>query len=303
MAKGGIMKNKQIGFIGTGIMGKPMVLNLLKSGFSVNVYNRTASKLKEVIEKGGIHCKTPKDAAKSSDVIITMVSDPHALKDVLFSGNGVLSGINKGSILIDSSTVDPSTTIEVSKALAEKGCKMLDAPVTGSKPAASAGTLIFLIGGEKKVFEKCKSLFEAMGKKFFYVGRQGMGSKAKLVNNLLIIVTFQGLVEGLALAKKSGIDEKLMIEILSNSAARSSVMEFKAPFLLKRDFSPNFPLKLMHKDLSLMMKTAYELNLPLPVAAIVKETVGIAETEGLGDQDFSALLKLYEKWGKFEIKG
>jgi len=293
---------KKIGFIGLGIMGKPMAKNLLKAGYELIVFNRTREKAEELAAGGARVASSPAQVASNSEVIITVVSNHQALEDVILGKEGVLSTIKQGTILIDSSTVAPSTTRRFAQLIAAKGAIMLDAPLTGSKLAAEAGTIVFNVGGDRAAYEACQDIFAAMGRKSIYIGESGQGAQAKLCNQLIVACMLEAISEGLVMAVRGGIDPDVMIEVLSSSAARSGILEMKAQSILKRDFDPHFSLKLMHKDLSLVLESATELNVPVLEAAVVREIFGAALAQGKGEMDFSAIITISEELAGVEVK-
>lgn len=295
------MKEK-VGFIGLGLMGKPMAMNLLKAGYPLTVYNRTRRKEKELADTGAIRAKNPEELAGNSKVIITMVSDPPALKKVILGKNGVIHGVKRGSILIDMSTIAPSVIREIAKELKKKGVEMLDAPVSGSVPAATAGTLCIMAGGKKEIYDKSLKILKVMGKKIFYMGKSGMGSYMKLVVNLIAAIINQSMAEGLVLGAKSGIDPELLLEVLSAGAGKAALIEVKGPAILKRNFKANFALRHMYKDLGLILSAGEELEVPLPLTGRTKEIYGKALEKGLGEKDFCAIINMIENWAGKKVR-
>lgn len=284
-----------IGFIGLGLMGRGMARCLIRAGHDVRLYNRTRSRAEEVAQLGGTVVGSPAEAADGADAIVTMVADPAALIDVIEGPRGILSTIRPGTILIDSSTVSPPTTLRVAEKLRAKGASMLDAPVFGSKNEAEKGELGFMIGGDPKTLERARPLLDCMGKSIRHIGPNGMGAYAKLVFNLVVSVTLEAFSEGMALATKAGIDPALMFEILQSARARSGIAEMKGPQILKRDFTPFFPLKLMDKDLHLALETAHALRVPMPALAATKQVFLASLADGRAEEDFSTIIKFFEK--------
>jgi len=245
----------QLAFLGLGIMGAPMARNLLRAGHSVALWSNTASKARELAAaENGIYCETPAEAAAQAEGIFLCVGDSAMSESVILGPDGVLAGAKPGSVVIDASTVSPSSSVRVHQRLAGAGIHFLGAPCTGSKPGAENGTLTFMIGGDAAVFERAKPWMLPMGKRLYFCGGPGMGLHAKLTQNLILSNILNAFNEGLVLSTKAGVDPELMLEILANSAAKSGLIEFKAPFVLRRDFSPNFSLKWMHKDTGLMLE-------------------------------------------------
>ena len=289
----------RIAFLGLGIMGSPMAANLVKAGHEVTVWNRTAGKTVE----GASTASSPAEAAQGAEVVWMCVSDTKAVEGILFGQGGVDQSLTEDMIVVDSSTIAPSATRKFADRLAGKGVQYVDAPVTGSKAGAESGTLIFIVGGAEAVIEKLNSLFEAMGKRVFRMGETGKGHAAKLVMNLQIALIYEGFAEALTLGAKMGVDAETLLPLINASMVKSGVVEYKAPFVLKRDFSPNFPLRLMYKDIRLALEAAKEARVKLPALEIVKEIYEVASEDGSGDLDYAATLTLLEKWAGVEVKG
>lgn len=285
---------KNIGFIGLGIMGKPMAENLLKAGYPLTVYNRTMEKAKELEKSGANIASSPAELAKEASIIITIVSDTQAVEEVIVGHNGVLRNCKPETVIIDMSTISPTTTRCLHVVLKNKRIHLLDAPVTGGKKGAIEGTLTIMVGGDRDIFEENKEIFQAMGKKIFYVGESGMGQYMKLVNNLIACINLQGIIEGLILGKKAGLDPWLMLEVLTEGSAKSVILEGKGRDILKRDFSPRFYLKLAAKDLRLAKEAADELGLPAPLTNLAHTILKMAEVSGKGDLDFGGLATFWE---------
>jgi 3-hydroxyisobutyrate dehydrogenase-like beta-hydroxyacid dehydrogenase len=289
----------RVAFLGLGIMGRSMATNLVKAGHEVAVWNRSAGKEVE----GARTAASPADAARGVDVIWMCVSDTKAVESVLFGPQGAQESLSEGMIIVDSSTISPSATRQFAERVRTKGVQYVDAPMTGSKAGAASGTLIFMVGGEESAVEKLKPLFAVMGKKIFQMGDIGKGQATKLVMNLQIALIYEGFAEALTLATKLGVDVEALVPLIQASMVNSGVVEYKAPFVLKRDFSPNFPLRLMHKDLKLALEAAKELRVRLPGLETVEEIYDVADEDGHGDLDYAATLTLLEKWAGVEVKG
>lgn len=285
---------RQIGFVGLGLMGRGMARSLIRKGHSLKVHNRTRAKAEELGEPAEI-VGSPADAARGADVVVTMLSDPPALLDVVEGPQGVLASIKAGAVLIDSSTVSPATSLRVAERLKAKGAHMLDAPVFGSKNEAEKGELGFMVGGDRKIFDACQDVLSAMGKSARYVGGNGLGAYAKLVFNLIVATTLEAWNEGMALATKAGIDPALMYEILMSGRARAGILEMKGPSVLKRDFTPFFHLKLMNKDLGLALEAAHALNVPMPALTATKQVFTACMAAGQAEEDFSTTIKFFER--------
>jgi len=289
----------RVAFLGLGIMGRPMASNLVKAGHEVTVWNRTAGKAIE----GARTASSPAEAAAGAEVIWTCVSDTKAVENVLFGPQGVHESLAAGQVIVDSSTISPSATRQFAERVRAKGVQYVDAPVTGSKVGAENGALIFIVGGEESAIEKLKPLFAATGKKFFRMGETSKGQVAKLAMNLQIALIYEGFAEALTLAAKLGVDASTMLPLIEASMVRSGVVEYKAPFVLKRDFSPNFPLRLMRKDIRLTLEAAKEARVKLPGLETVEEIYDLATEEGHADLDYAATLTLLEKWAGVEVTG
>ncbi|HEY6180887.1 MAG TPA: NAD(P)-dependent oxidoreductase [Terriglobales bacterium] len=289
----------RVAFLGLGIMGTGMATNLVKAGHEVSVWNRTPGKTVE----GARTAATPADAAKGVEVVWMCVSDTAAVESVLFGKDGVEQSLTPGMIIADSSTISPAATLKFAERVRARGADYVDNPVTGSKAGAEGGSLIFIVGGAEAAIEKLKPLYAAMGKVFFRVGETGKGQSAKIAMNLQIALIYEGFAEGLTLAAKLGVDAQTLLPLIQASMIRSGVVDYKAPFVLKRDFTPNFPMKLMHKDIKLMLDAAKESRVKLPALEIVEEIYDVAVEDGNGDLDYAATITLLEKWAGVEVKG
>jgi 3-hydroxyisobutyrate dehydrogenase-like beta-hydroxyacid dehydrogenase len=289
----------RVAFLGLGIMGQAMATNLVKAGHEVTVWNRSPGKNVD----GARAADTPADAAQGAEVVWLCVSDTAAVETVLFGEKGVEQSLTEGMIISDSSTISPSATRKFAERVAQKGAQYVDSPMTGSKTGAEAGTLLFIVGGDEEVIEKLKPLYAAMGKKIFRMGETGKGQSTKLVMNLQIALIYEGFAEGLALAAKLGVDTENLVHLINASMVKSGVVEYKAPFVLRRDFSPNFPLRLMRKDIRLALDAAKEARVKLPGLETVEEIYDVAVEEGHADLDYAATLLLLEKWAGVEVKG
>jgi 3-hydroxyisobutyrate dehydrogenase/2-hydroxy-3-oxopropionate reductase len=289
----------RVAFLGLGIMGHAMATNLVKAGHEVATWNRTPGKTVE----GARVADSPAEAAHGAEVVWLCVSDTAAAESVLFGEKGVEQSLTEGMIISDSSTISPSATRKFAERVAQKGARYVDSPMTGSKTGAEAGTLLFIVGGDEEVVEKLKPLYAAMGKKIFRMGETGKGQSTKLVMNLQIALIYEGFAEALALAAKLGVDAENLVHLINASMVKSGVVEYKAPFVLRRDFSPNFPLRLMRKDIRLALEAAKEARVKLPGLETVEEVYDVAVEEGHADLDYAATLLLLEKWAGVEVKG
>lgn len=288
----------RVAFVGLGIMGRPMASNLVKAGHEVSVWNRSAGKEVE----GARIAASPADAAQGAEVVWICVSDTAAVEQVLFGPNGIEHSLTEGMIIADSSTISPSATRKFAERVAQKGVQYVDSPVTGSKVGAEAGTLLFIVGGDEAVIEKLKPLYAAMGKKIFRMGEVGKGQSAKIAMNLQIALIYEGFAEGLTLAAKLGVDPATLVPLINASMVKSGVVEYKAPFVLQRDFTANFPLHLMRKDIRLALEAAKESRVKLPGLETVEEIYDVAVEDGHANLDFAATLMLLEKWAGVEVK-
>lgn len=288
----------RVAFLGLGIMGHSMAANLVKAGHEVTVWNRTP---KDV--EGARTAATPADAANGAEVVWMCVSDTNAVEQLLFGPEGVENSLSEGMIVVDSSTISPSATRKFADRVKTRGAQYVDAPVTGSKIGAANASLIFIAGGEEAVLERLQPLFQAMGKQVFRMGETSKGQAAKLAMNLQIALIYEGFAEALTLATKLGVNTEALLPLVQASMVRSGVVDYKAPFILKRDFSPNFPLRLMHKDILLTLEAAKEARVKLPALETVEEIYDLATEEGQQDLDYAATLTLLEKWAGVEVKG
>jgi 3-hydroxyisobutyrate dehydrogenase-like beta-hydroxyacid dehydrogenase len=291
-----------IGFIGLGIMGQPMALNLIKAGYAVTAFNRTPSKAEPLERAGARLARSPAEAARRADVVISIVSDTAAIEEVANGKDGVLSAIRAGAVWIDSSTISPVASRKIAGLLAAQGATLIDAPVTGSKQGAEKGELTFMIGGDRQALEQVMPILKVLGKKHIYCGRQGLGLAAKLAQNAIQATMVEIFCEGFVLAAKAGVEPQTLFEIIQSSFARSILTDFKAPFIFKGDFTPYFPLKLMHKDLELALESAYAQNVPMPAAAAVKEVYGAAKAQGKGDLDYAAVITFLEELAGVKVR-
>lgn len=296
----GSMGIRTIGFVGIGTMGRGMVQNLLRNGFTVFAYNRTKEKASGIKHENLHVVDSPAEACEKSGVIITSVSDDSALRDVLFSEKGVFRMLEEGKTLIDCGTTSVDLTAEIAGECRKRKVNFLDAPVTGSKAGAEGGTLMFMVGGSKEAVEECAPVFNAMGKRIVHCGGNTSGQKAKIALNLAQSLVLQGYFEGIVLGMKNGVPLGSMLEIFDNSGAKSGVSSAKMPNVLRRDFSPHFRLDLMDKDVRLAKLEMEKLGLDLPLG---NELVGVfreAMEKGWGKEDFSCLVRLLEE--KYGVK-
>lgn len=286
---------QRIGFIGLGLMGRPMTMNLLKAGFSVTVWNRTASRAEEAVAAGAKLAKTPREAAEAADFLITIVSDPPALEQVLWGPQGALAGLRRGAIYMDSSTVSPALARKIAAACSERGGRFLDAPVTGGDWGAKNGELVFMAGGDAATLKDAEPVISVMGKKWFHLGPNGAGQTIKLAMNLLLALQVDALAEAVALVSGAGLAPEKLIEVMQSSMARATVLDVKSQNFLKGEYAPSFPLRLMHKDLSLALDLANQIGVPLPATAAAREIYNAVRGATKEDLDYSAVMKFWTK--------
>ena len=293
---------QNIGFIGLGIMGQPMALNLIKAGHKLTVYNRTAGKTGGLAGAGARVASSPADAARGAEVVMMIVSDSAAVEEVVTGKGGLLESLAPKQLVIDSSTISPAVSRKMACLVAGKGANWLDAPVTGSKHGAEKGELTFMIGGDRAAFECALPILSVLGKKHIYCGSHGLGLSAKLAQNTIQATMVEVFCEGFVLATKAGVRPETMLEIIQSSLARAALTDFKAPFIFKGDFTPYFPLKLMHKDLELAAEAGYAQGVPMPTLATVKEVYMAAKAQGKGDQDYAAIVTVLEELAGVKVR-
>lgn len=283
-----------VGLIGLGLMGRPMGMNLLRAGYSLTVWNRTASRASELIAAGAKLAKSPQEVAAASDFLLTIVSDPPAVEEVLWGNCGAMQSLKRGSIYVDSSTVSPALARKIAAACAERGVRFLDAPVTGGDWGAKKGELVFMIGGDAETLKEAEPILSAMGKKLFLLGSHGAGQTIKLAMNMILALQVDALAEALALTTRVGIPGEKLIEVMQSSMARSGVLDVKAPNLLKGEYIPSFPLRLMHKDLGLALDLANQLGVALPATAVAREIYNSVKGAAKEDLDYSAVMEFWK---------
>jgi 2-hydroxy-3-oxopropionate reductase len=288
-----------VGFIGLGIMGKPMAENLIKAGHELVVYNRSREKAENL--DGATVAESPKEVAEQSDVIITMLPDSPQVEKVLAGEDGVFEGIQKGALIVDMSTISPVVTEELSEKAREKGASMLDAPVSGGDVGAIEGTLSIMVGGSEEDFERALPLFEVMGGIVTHVGPSGRGQIVKAANQIVVALTIEAVSEALVLGSKGGVAPKKILDVLGGGLAGNKVMEAKREKMLEHSFDPGFRIELHHKDLGIALAAGREYGVTLPVTAIVDQMLETLKLRGKGDQDHSAILTLIEESSAHEI--
>ncbi|MBQ7067803.1 MAG: 2-hydroxy-3-oxopropionate reductase [Synergistaceae bacterium] len=294
----------KIGFIGLGIMGKPMSKNLLKAGHELRVYDRTHSIADEVVEFGkgkAVKAVSAVDAAKDVDLVLTMLPNSPHVKSVMLEDDKVAEHMKPGAVFIDMSSINPIASREIADALAKKGIEMLDAPVSGGEPKAIDGTLSFMVGGKKEVFDKFEPILKAMGSSVVLCGGIGAGNVTKLCNQIVVAVNIAAVSEALMLGKKAGVDPEAIYQAIRGGLAGSTVMDAKAPMIMDRNFKPGFKIDLHIKDLTNVMDAAKSVDSPIPLTAQVFEMMKILHGDGKGQNDHSALALVYEKMANTEI--
>lgn len=291
-----------LGFLGLGIMGGPMAKHLIDAGNTVALWSFSSDKATKLAAHGGTACGTPAEVAAASDIIFLCVGDTAMSREVILGKDGLIEKAKPGTIIVDCSTVSPSESRRIGKALAAKGVEFLDAPCTGSKAGAENGKLTFMVGGKKEIFDKVEPYFKNMGELLYYCGGAGMGLNAKLSQNMVLGNLLQAFNESIVLAVKAGVDPELMLDILNNSAARSTFISVKAPMIFKRDFSTNFSVKWLEKDMQLMLDSAAELNVPAPVTALSAQMLRAAIAQGYGEDDICGSIRLLEGLTGTEVK-
>ncbi len=292
----------KVGFIGLGIMGKPMSKNLLKAGYELVVCDVVKAAVDEVVAAGAKSAPTPKAVAEQCDLIITMLPNSPHVKTVVLGKDGVIEGAKKGSIVIDMSSIAPLASREVAEKLAEKGVDMLDAPVSGGEPKAIDGTLSVMVGGKKDLFDKYFPVMKAMAGSVVLCGDVGAGNVTKLANQIVVALNIAAVSEAFTLATKAGVNPESVFDAIKGGLAGSTVMNAKVPMILDRNFKPGFRIDLHIKDLTNALDTAHQLNVPVPLTANVMETMQALKIDDMGQLDHSAIARFYEKLAKVEIK-
>lgn len=292
----------KIGFIGLGIMGKPMSKNLLKAGYKLIVHDLNQSAVDELVSLGAGKGATPKEVANNCEFIITMLPNSPHVKEVLLGNNGLIEGLKEGSVFIDMSSISPMVSRELSQKLEEKGVEMLDAPVSGGEPKAIEGTLSVMVGGKKDVFEKSFPILKAMAASVVHTGSIGAGNVTKLANQIIVALNIAAMSEALVLATKAGVEPELVYQAIRGGLAGSTVLDAKAPLVMDRKFNPGFRINLHIKDLCNALDTSHEIGVPLPLTSAVMEIMQALKADGLGENDHGSLIRYYEKLAKIEVK-
>lgn len=293
---------QKIGFIGLGIMGKPMALNLLKAGFTLTVNDLNQDTVNTVVAAGAVAASSAKEVAENSDVIITMLPASKHVKEVVLSENGILAGAKAGSVIIDMSSITPEVSRELAAEAAKKGVGMLDAPVSGGEPKAIDGTLAIMVGGKEDVFESAKPVLYGMGKDVTLVGDSGCGVTAKLANQIIVNLNIAAMSEALVLAAKAGIDIEKMYQAIRGGLAGSAVLDAKVPMILDRNFVAGGSMAINMKDITNVMETAHEIGVPLPLSSQLLEIFHALKVDGKIKDDHGSIVRYYEKLANVEVK-
>ena len=291
----------KIGFIGLGIMGKPMAKNLLKAGYDLVVFDVCSEAVKEVVSCGAKQAASSKEVAGQTEMIITMLPDSPQVRNVVLGVNGVADGAKAGAVVVDMSSIDPTESKSIGLELEKRGIEMLDAPVSGGEPKAVDGTLSVMAGGKKDVFERCHKVLATMASSVVYVGELGAGNIAKLANQIIVAVNIAAVSEALTFAGKAGADPLLVFQAIRGGLAGSTVLDAKAPMMLNRDFKPGFRIGLHIKDLKNTLNAAPVYSAPVPLTGQLMEMMQALKADGLEGEDHSSILKYYEKIGNMEL--
>ena len=297
------MDDKSVGFVGFGIMGKPMARNLKSAGYSLTVYDVVGSAMEELVTEGAAGASSAREVAEASSVTITMVPDSPQSEAAILGPNGVLEGASAGNGIIDMSSIAPGTSQKVGAACDAAGVDFLDAPVSGGEPKAIDGTLAVMVGGHQSVFDKYKGLLEVMGGSVVLCGGYGAGNTTKLANQIIVAINIEAVSEALVLAKKAGLDPRVVYEAIKGGLAGSTVLDAKGSMMIEGNFTPGFRVKLHQKDLNNALITGKELGVPLPVTALVQQMIGSLMNEGKGDNDHAAIANFIEDMAATTIAG
>lgn len=294
---------KKIGFIGLGIMGKPMAMNLLKAGYSLTVYDIVPEKIKDVVGAGAGAGSSSKDVAQKSEIIITMLPNSPEVKEAVLGADGVLDGAKAGTILIDMSSIAPLASKEIAKEADKKAVVMLDAPVSGGEPKAIEGTLAIMVGGPEETFNEVKDMLGIMGASVTLVGEIGSGNMTKLANQIIVALNIAAMSEAMVLAAKAGVDPEKVFQAIRGGLAGSTVLDAKMPLVLKGNFKPGFRIELHIKDLANALDTAHEVGVSVPLSAAVMEVMQALKVDGKGIDDHGGIIQFYEKLAKVQVRG
>ncbi len=292
---------EKVGFIGLGVMGRPMARNLIQAGNDLVVYNRSRAAVDELSGEGAEGAGNAGELAEKSDIVITMLPESSHVREVAVGEGRVLERMKEGSLFVDMSTISPIVSQEIARTAQEKGLGVLDAPVSGGDVAAREGTLSIMVGGSEEDFERARPLFEAVGKTVVHVGGPGAGQVVKAANQIVVAITFEAVSEALVLGSKAGADPAKILDVLSGGLAANRIMEVRRRNFLEHDFTPGFRVDLHHKDLGIALAAGREYGVPLPVTAILDQMLQALRMKGQGSQDHSALLTVIEDWAQHKI--
>ena len=294
---------KKVGFVGLGIMGKPMARNLRKAGFDLNVHSRSKPPVDELVSVGARAADSPSACAEGMDVIVTMLPDSTDSETVILGDNGVLAGARKGATIIDMSSIAPAVSQKIAAACEAQGVDALDAPVSGGEPGAIAGQLAIMVGGKKDVFERCEPVLKAVGTSYVLCGGYGAGNTTKLANQIIVAANIEAVGEALVLVRKAGLDPNTVFEAIRGGLAGSNVLNAKGPMMIDGNFKPGFRIRLHQKDLANALLTGKELGVPLPVTALIQQMVGALVNNGKGELDHSGIATFIEDMANIKISG
>ena len=297
------MGDKDLGFVGLGIMGRPMAKNLIDAGYSVTVYDISATSIEELATYGASPASSAKEVAEKTPAVITMVPDSLDSEAAILGPNGVLEGTSKGDTVIDMSSIAPATSQKIASFCEAQSVDFLDAPVSGGEPKAIDGTLAVMVGGKSNVFDKYKDLIKVMASSVVLCGNYGAGNTTKLANQIIVAANIEALAEALVLSKKAGLDPNVVFEAIRGGLAGSTVMEAKAPMMIAGDFNPGFRIRLHQKDLHNALLTGKDLGVPLPVTSLVQQMLGALINDGNADSDHSGIARFLEDMAQCKISG
>ena len=295
-------KDKKIGFIGLGIMGKPMALNLLKEGYCLTVYDINESAVKEAVAAGAQKADSSKSVAEQTEIVITMLPNSPHVKEVILGKDGVLEGAKPGTIIVDMSSIAPLVSKEVAAEAAKNGVEMLDAPVSGGEPKAIEGTLAIMVGGKEDIFKEVEEMLLVMGASAVLVGDIGSGNVTKLANQVIVALNIAAMSEAMVLATKSGVDPEKVYNAIRGGLAGSTVLDAKVPLALKGNFKPGFRIELHIKDMMNALETAHEVGVPVPLSSQVMEIMQALKVDGKAGDDHGGIIQFYEKLAKIEVR-
>ncbi|AZV55164.1 2-hydroxy-3-oxopropionate reductase [Clostridium sp. AWRP] len=293
---------KSVGFIGLGIMGRPMVLNLMKAGHKVTVYDINESAVEKLVHEGAVAAKSPKETSENKDIIFTMLPNSKHVEEVILGANGVIESAKKGSIIVDMSSISPVVSKKIADEVNKKSVEMLDAPVSGGETGAIDGTLAIMVGGKEEVFDKVKDVLHDMGKTITLVGHNGCGCTAKLANQIMVNLNIAAMSEALVFAAKAGIDIEKMYNAIRGGLAGSAVLDQKVPRILDRNFVPGGKISINLKDITNVMETAHDIDVPLPLTSELLEIFHALKADGKQNDDHGGIVQFYEKIANVQVK-